>query len=180
MTPDQCADMFTLLDAAYPKERMTEPQMALYTMTLAPYDVGQVRDAVMLHIHTSPWFPRISDIIDKLTKREQLDAAAAWGEVVQKIRSVGMYRVPEWSHHAVGAAVRAMGWAELCLSDNPEADRAHFMRFYEVTTSRAKEEQIIARMDALNPGMREALKLIGKSVSAMPTRAVGEKRRDDG
>lgn len=175
MTPEQCAEMFGLLDAAYPKERMTEQQMALYTMTLAPYEVARVREAVMLHIHISPWFPRISDIVDKLIKQEQLDPTEAWGEVVRKIRSVGIYQTPTWSHPALAKAVQAMGWTELCMSDNPEADRAHFLRFYEATAARERDNKVLGQMDALNPDMRDMLGLIGKPVPGL--RAIGTNRK---
>lgn len=162
MTPTQCAEMFEILDAAYPKERMTERQMAIYAAMLAPYPVDQVREAVVLHIHRSPWFPRVSDVIDKLTKREELDPDQAWAEVLRNIRSVGYYGSPTWSHKAVAETVQAMGWQDLCVSENIEADRAHFMRFYQTAVTRQREDKILAEINALNPGLSGLLSNVGR------------------
>lgn len=160
MTKPECLQLFALLAAAYPKEPMTEAQVTLYTQMLAPYDGLAVRGAVLLHIQQSPWFPRLSDVVDRLTKRDQLDPDEAWREVVTAIRRVGMYRTPSWSHPALAETVAALGWNTLCESENPEADRAHFLRFYASAATRQREQTLV---DQLSPAMRDALHAVGQS-----------------
>ena len=41
----------------------------------------------------------------------------------------------------VRRAVRAIGWLQLCLGDNPEADRAHFLKIYDALRIRHQAEQ---------------------------------------
>ena len=164
MTRPECLQIFALLAAAYPKEPMTEAQVTLYTQMLAPYDGTAVRAAILLHIQQSPWFPRVSDVVERLTARAELDPDEAWREVVTAIRRVGMYGVPHWSHPALADAVAAMGWTTLCQSTNPEADRAHFVRFYQSAVTRQREHTLIAQ---LSPALREALQAIGQPVAAL-------------
>lgn len=167
MTKQDCLQMFALLAAAYPKEPMTKPQIALYTDLLAPFDAAEVREAVLLHIQKSPWFPRPSDLLSALTKREELDADEAWAEVKAQIRRTGYYGTPEFSHTAIAEAVRALGWQDLCLSENQEADRAHFMRFYERAVERQQDIRLRANAQALNPMVREMLGQIGQLPDTM-------------
>ena len=58
-------------------------------------------------------------------------AAEAWEEVTRLIRSTGPYRAPAYSCDTVRRAVQSIGWRQLCDSDNPAADRAHFLKIYE-------------------------------------------------
>lgn len=63
----------------------------------------------------------------------------AWLEVRDGIRRWGWCSKAaqrHWSHPSVEAAVTAFGWQELCESENPVADRAHFARYYEAASRR--------------------------------------------
>ena len=158
MTQADTVELFGLLAAAYPKEPITEAQVALYAALLASYPVDQVRAAVLRHIQQSPWFPRISEVLDQITAQGQLDPDQAWAEVQQKIRTVGYYRQPTWSQPAIAQAVEALGWTHLCRSTNPEADRAHFLRFYAIAQQREQHHPEWAQLPRL---LRESLGLLG-------------------
>lgn len=163
MTTDECLHMFALLHAAYPKETMTEAQIALYREILMPYSAADVRRATVLHIQKSPFFPRVSDLVGALTRSDQLDADQAWAEVLRQVRRVGYYGVPVWSHPAVADAVAALGWQTICTSDNQEADRAHFMRFYERAHDRHRDAQLTQHWPILPGVVRDGLRLIGRT-----------------
>lgn len=167
MTYDDCLQMFALLGAAYPKEPMTDAQVALYSDLLAPFDVAAVREAVLLHVQKSPFFPRPSDLISALTQRDELDADQAWVEVLRQVRRTGYYGVPEFTHEAVADAARALGWQDLCMSENQEADRAHFMRFYERAVERHRDDRLRANAQALNPAVQDLLGSIGQLPEGM-------------
>lgn len=163
MTERDCVELFDRLAAAYPKEPMTDAQFDLYKDILAPYDVRDVVRATLLHIQKSPFFPRVSDLVGVLTRSDQLDADQAWAEVLQQVRRVGYYGVPVWSHPAVADAVAALGWQTLCTSDNQEADRAHFMRFYERAHDRHRDAQLTQHWPILPGVVRDGLRLIGRT-----------------
>lgn len=58
-------------------------------------------------------------------------ADEALSEVYRTISRVGHLGKPQWSHPAIGDAVAALGgWRALCASEEPMADRAHFLRIY--------------------------------------------------
>lgn len=65
------------------------------------------------------------------------DASEALAEVYERIAREGVYRTPAWSHPALGQTIDALGgWEAVCMDDNPEAFRAHFMRLYETCRQR--------------------------------------------
>lgn len=64
----------------------------------------------------------------------------------------------QWRHPAIAAAVAAIGWKELCLSTNPEATRAHFLRLYESARTRTVGEQRRSpQARAVIEGLRQGL-----------------------
>lgn len=91
----------------------------------------------------------------------------AWLEVREGIRRVGSLTrygepLPVWSHPAIGAVVRALGWDELCESENEVADRAHFTRLYRerVVVERNRQAappSVLAAIEAVAESKRLAL-----------------------
>jgi hypothetical protein len=73
----------------------------------------------------------------------------AWAEVQNEIARAGWTvaldsdRKPLFSHPSISAAVEAMGWQTLCESENPMADRAHFMKLYGTATERATRDAVM-------------------------------------
>ena len=56
----------------------------------------------------------------------------AWAEVMQAVRFVGMYQTPEWTHPVVASAMKAFGWMDFCMSNDPPGVlRGQFRQFYE-------------------------------------------------
>ena len=167
MTYPETVELFALLAAAYPKEPITEPQIALYATLLGSYSVETVRQAVFLrHIQQSPWFPRLNEVLDQMTQGDQADPDQAWAEVQHTIRTVGYYRHPTWSQPAIAQAVETLGWQNLCLSTNPEAERAHFLRFYSTARLRAQHHQHWTQLPA---PLRQSLETLGKPDSSSVT-----------
>jgi hypothetical protein len=73
------------------------------------------------------------------------DADEALTEVYEQLARVGIYRTPTWSHPAIAATIAAFGgWEQVCLNDNPEAFRAHFMRLYDMSRQRAVMPSLLA------------------------------------
>ena len=66
----------------------------------------------------------------------------AWQEVVRAMVDVGSYGTPSWSHPLIGQAVDALGWRNLCMSENAVADRARFIQAYEQLAERNETEMM--------------------------------------
>ena len=164
MTRQDSVELFVLLGAAYPREPITEAQIGLYEAFLAPYAFDTVRNAVLRHIAQSPWFPRISDLLALIAEPDTVSADQAWAEVQRQIRSVGVYGTPQWSHPAIAAAVTALGWEAVCRSTNPEADRAHFLRFFDTAVRR----QRLAQWHEVPARIQEALRGFGTPGANVP------------
>lgn len=73
----------------------------------------------------------------------------AWAEVQAEIARVGWTgaldpaRKPLFSHPSITAAIEAMGWQTLCESENPMADRAHFLKLYGTATERVTRDAVM-------------------------------------
>lgn len=135
MTHNESIKILAVLTAAYPQVEIQEETIEIYTKFLLdlPYEAGQA--AALEVIARSKWFPSIAELrqaaVGMLPKNDVPNSGEAWGEVVRQLHSVGYYGRPSFSHPAVAKAVKAIGWYELCVSENPTADRAHFLRIYE-------------------------------------------------
>ena len=73
-------------------------------------------------------------------------AAEAWEEAEQQICSAGIYKPPVFSCDLVRRVARSIGWLQLCSSENPAADRAHFLRLYESMRGKQKEAKEIEQV----------------------------------
>lgn len=66
--------------------------------------------------------------------------AEAWDMVHKEMSRVGgSYGRPEINCEPVQKAVEIITWREICLSDNPEAVRAHFFKVYNSLLKRHRE-----------------------------------------
>lgn len=146
MTKQEFAQIQMGICAAYPKAKILETDQAMdfwYKM-IGDLDYQVVNNAVLEHISTSVFPPSIAEIRQKCAQRLNpiiSDWGAAWEEVQNAIRRYGYYREEEAIaslSSLTAVAVRRMGFRDLCTSENPVADRAHFQRMYE---GMVKEEQ---------------------------------------
>lgn len=165
MTPEEAIKIMATLTAAFPRTEIGEQTILVYAKFLAdiPYEAGQA--AILNLIAGSKFFPTVAELRQaalKLIPGKQLPTPEeAWGEVSTQIRVNGYYRVPVFSHPVIEQAVKAMGWQELCTSENGIADRAHFMRIYESFRDRALEDTV---------RIPEARLLVDRLAQQLPTR----------
>jgi len=130
--------------AAYPNSNVLPDKysMKVWYRALADLDFRVAENAVWEHISTSVFPPSIAEIREKCTARlcpVETDWGSAWEEVQRAIRHYGFYREEEATaslSRLTAAAVRRMGFRNLCLSENQTADRAHFQRIYESLVKR--------------------------------------------
>lgn len=129
-------------------EAGAELHVALWEKSLGDLDVEPVMAAVeLLGIEGREFAPNPDMLRSKAVSLTQPGGPppsfdAAWEEVMRAVRTVGYTKTTlgvkiEWSHPDIEAAVRSMGWQELCESTNPGVDRAQFQRIYESRVTRS-------------------------------------------
>lgn len=70
----------------------------------------------------------------------KLSAGEAWAEVRAEIGRVGCHGCPKFSDPLITMAASAVGWRDMCMSENIMIERAHFLKIYESLCNRKKEE----------------------------------------
>lgn len=148
MTKQEWGRVAVMLAAAYPNEPMTPPQLELYGRLLEPYPAAAVETAVEAHIAASRFFPRVSELLDRLRAAETpavLTPEAAWEEIQQALVRYGPYQPhPPWSHPAVAAAVQAVGGILALAEMDHDAlgvARAHVYRHVRAWLDRERAER---------------------------------------
>lgn len=84
----------------------------------------------------------IAIIRENAKVKKHLLAGEAWGLVRAAIGSLGSYGYPKFDDPLIDRAVLAVGWKDMCLSENPSVERAHFLKIYESLCERDSEEQV--------------------------------------
>lgn len=152
MEKSEFARIAMALKTYYSKEEKLLPNnqaMELWFRQLQdiPYEVAE--EAVNKWVTTNKWSPSIADIREmasSIVHGDIPDWGSGWNAVQMAIRRFGVYNPQEAMESLDGVTrqcVERLGFRELCLSENPEMDRANFRKLYEVLADKKKmQEQI--------------------------------------
>jgi len=119
-----------------------------YAMMLAdvPYEI--LESAVKQCLSRYEFFPTVADLrktaaeIQTGIKGYPL-ASEAWGEFVRLARYYGHDHKPQtFSTPLLEKTINALGWHDLCMSENQVADRARFIAAYEQNLARELSEAV--------------------------------------
>lgn len=141
----EIAQVLSFLAAAYPRFEVKADTVRAYCAMLADVPIDDLRRAAVWCIANSQWFPAVSELraaIAETAEDRAPDADEAWNQVLREIRRVGSWGNPEFSHSAITMAVEGVGWKDICMSDKIGVERAHFLKAYETTTARHRQERI--------------------------------------
>jgi len=118
-----------------------------YHLVLKDLPADVLRAAALEYIKDATFFPSAGELRKaamRLMERAQgiPSAQDAWAEVCKSFGSHGYYRgAPDWSHPLIGKAVAGIGgYAALCISENPPADRARFLQAYDSYLERERDD----------------------------------------
>jgi len=149
-TTEDILSIFGLLKANYHYilKHMTDQQISdlqyLWCQLLKDIDGELLRAAVLQHVATSKWFPTVAELreaaADIVNPNHRMTAMEAWGEVTRQIRAIGSYEEPKFTNPLIYRLVGDMGWANLCMSEMPGADRARFIDAYNALVARDRRE----------------------------------------
>ncbi len=147
-----------LLKASYPKMSFDQQSVAAYQMALADLDPQLLKTAVLKHIASSKWFPTIAELRGGVTELileadGQLTAPEAWAEVIRQVHRVGHWGKPDLAPLVLQAVQAVGGWQVICRGENFAADRAQFLRAYDLLRSRQAEK--MQQMPAVTEAQRE-------------------------
>ena len=148
MTKKEFATFAMALKTYFPRENLlpNEQAMELWFKQLEdiPYQVAET--GLNKWVALNKWSPSIADIREmasELVNGELPDWGDAWEEVCKAIRCYGSYRALEALESLSPLARKAterMGFTNLCMSENPSADRANFRMIYENLAEREKKD----------------------------------------
>ena len=172
MSREEISTVLGILKISYPRfyVNMTVKEandtVSLWQEMFNGTDINLLKMAVkslITHFEFPPTIANIKKEIDKLTTptSEQMTVDEAWGQVVKAIQNYG-YNRQEEALNSMSPAVAKVAknlYREFCLSENVMADRAHFMKMYEISQNRAKENRLIP-LD-----IREAIDLLQEKLS---------------
>lgn len=148
MSPLEIKKLVAVLVASFPSSKITLDTVGIYERMLADLEYVVANAAVERLLATAKFLPTIAEIREAcaaLTVGEKRAGGEAWGDVLDAVGRYGAYRVPalnfRFEDPLVAKCVAALGWRELCLSENQQADRARFIELYDrlATTERVKQ-----------------------------------------
>ncbi len=144
----QIINMFV---AAFPNFKPSELTPEVYMQTLGDIPTEELKAAVLHCLSESgrAFAPSIGEIRGAVSELRSYAANVpspfqAWQEVLQQMNeNGGDFGNPVWSHPLIERAVRAIGWRNLRMSENPIADRARFLQCFEQLQERAARENML-------------------------------------
>lgn len=101
----------------------------------------------------------IAMIRNKALCNDLKTAGEAWAIVLRAVSKIGSYGVPKFIDPSTQKSVDAIGWRNICLSENPMVERAHFLKIYETIALREKNKILSEPVKLLVGGIT---KQIGK------------------
>lgn len=133
----------------YPRRENWKEQVRLWHQVFKKVPYRALESAVVLALAHSPFEPKVSDIRDMLVEMQgkRLEPMQAFGLLLKAVSRFGYYqeeRAMEALPSNVAQTAKAMGWQEICLSQNPEALRAHFTKAFDGIQRRGELEKSIA------------------------------------
>jgi hypothetical protein len=140
----ETSKIVAVLEGSFPNFPTKPQTVPAYHLALEDLPYEAVRAAVREALQSLKFFPTPAElraiISDKLLGLPS--AEEAWGEVTTQVRECGVYRTPTWSCGAVQAAVRAIGYRNICMTevDDLPAQRAHFYRTFNAYRERALKD----------------------------------------
>lgn len=147
MTRKEITNLIGLATANFPnmQEKDMRPTATLWEKMLAdiPYPVAE--QALIKLLATNKFFPTVADIreaAENMTGNQLPAADQAWSEVLEQIRRIGSWGIPTFTHPAITEAVKAIGWRNICCSETPGVERAHFMKIYDSVKGRHNDQKI--------------------------------------
>jgi len=118
-----------------------------YVMMLSDMPIEILDAAVKQCVSTCEFFPTIAALRRaaaeiQIGESAYPPAAQAWGEFLYLALHYGHDHKPQINNPLMDKAIDALGWYELCMSENQVADRARFIEVYNQYLDRERREMV--------------------------------------
>jgi len=165
VTDVETARLLAVIALAYPTFEVSPQKVALWQDMLQSVDFSLAQRATRRHIAESKWAPTVAEILDacrEVAYGPQLAAGDVWHQLITAVRRYGNYRIDEAREALPAAVMQAIehlgGWERVCMSENVDMLRAHFLRTWESIAAREKraelEQLVSGGAPTLTPGLR--------------------------
>jgi hypothetical protein len=161
MTDGEAQAVITYLMAAYDRH-LEETTIAVYKESIANLDAHVAMGAARAHVATQDRFPTVAQLLRTVALAEHSDdptAEEAWATVSElaQLRGLKGPKNGDWGHPLVAAAVEAVGWDRICLTerepDAPDWIRKDFIdRYRELATRQLSHDQARPLLDGARAG----------------------------
>ena len=157
-----------MLVAAYPNQKVPAETLKLYEMFLSDVDYDVLNEAIGMCIRDrdNTFFPAVGEIrkyaVQIILKHAGIKSAEmAWEEVVDNMRKIGHIGAPYWTSEHIRRCVKAIGWWDICMSENPGITRSAFIKLYnEVLNDLRADLTLHASLPALPEGANGSQKAV--------------------
>lgn len=163
----EAASLMAILAAAFPSAKISKETVSVYVAHLSDVPYEESRIAVDNLVRTSDFFPSVALLRREILAMMGLLAPpreSAWLEVETGMRTRGRGVKIDWSHPAISEAVRAMGWNNMCLSENLDVVRGQFFKVYDSLRDRSDRQAQTSSVSAIEAG---DTRLIGGVVKSL-------------
>ena len=152
MTKQEFSTLAMAIKTYYPKENILPNQQAMELWYRELHDIPfPVAEAALRKwVNTNKWSPSIAEIramTVNVVEGEQMTWGESWEKAVKAIRRFGSYNPREALESLdplTRRCVESLGYRELCISENPMADRANFRMVFETLDKRQQTEKQLA------------------------------------
>jgi hypothetical protein len=191
MTEVEAQKLVTILMASFSTKGIQDPAatQAIYRRMISDLDYQVASAAVERLLATSEFMPTIAAIRSACVNVTQGDKRAggeAWGDVLRAVGKFGYMRQPgqdfNLEDNVAQRAVLALGWRNICESENQIADRARFVDLYDKLSASNRTEQIAGSLPAqqrlreLRAGEAQSLSQIINGVKNLAGDSVSENK----
>lgn len=155
MDKRETAGILALLSSAYPYAKVTKETAAMFHEVWKDLSFVECQRAVGTVIRTSEMFPSAAQIRKEVMRQMGVmssSSAEAWSEVMNQVREIGRYGRPKFSSQAVTDTVLALGWREICDSENQGVLRAHFFKMYDKMAEEHDRTALLSSVGELGSG----------------------------
>ena len=152
MDKQEFATLAMAIRTYYPKENIlpNKEAMQLWFRELQDIPFPVAEAALRKWVNTNKWSPSIAEIRETAASIQNGDIpdwGEAWEQVCTAIRKYGFYepkKALDSMDPLTRQVVKQLGFRNICVSENPMAERANFRQCYEIMAKREQTRQQVA------------------------------------
>lgn len=156
MTKEETIKLFLIIKGSYPNHFKTTDEITfkltseMWFSAFKDQTYQTVLKVTQKYILEHVYPPTIAELREEVVKITNPNALIspenAWESVILAIKRYGYYRQSEALQtfsEPIKRAVRAIGWGNICKSENIGIERANFFKFYNALGKQDREQAII-------------------------------------